>query len=421
MGKGQRNKAARRAKEEAELTKITAQNKNITKSIFGRKMFWGLVILTMLAIPAVVVLSNTSLKSDVSTKNKLTTNSNTAQSLSSSPLVSLPPENKSAFAKPITDTTHTQFLSFSDFKKPRNVGELNLLCAKGLPGSEDLDIPKCLKTLKEWAKYIDKETKRYLNRYYSNPEKYYNSLPYFKVLIMMTVLHEDMGIRYNPDLIKPGRSLEEMKKNYTKNSRDVFIHGLLTGKRQGTCASMPVLVVALGELLNYPLKIVSCKGHLFVRWDDNKEIFNFDVTGGGVQLKSDKFYINWPYPLSKKELAQGFYMKSLTHKEAYCAFLINRAGTLRANRRIREADMTARTALNLVPYVPIWKTPIALELNRLTRRKSNNPRIEQQIRVMRAERQKHINLLSGKEREKQQRILEQSANTMREILEEYGN
>jgi hypothetical protein len=299
------------------------------------------------------------------------------------------------------------------------------MCAQGLPGAEDLDIPKCLKTLEEWAKYIDKETKRYLNRYYSNPEQYYNSLPYFKVLIMMTVLREDMGIRYNPDLIKPGRSLEEMKKNFTTDSRNVFIHGLLTGDRQGTCASMPALVVALGELLNYPLKIVSCKGHLFVRWDDSKEVFNFDVTGGGVQLKSDKFYINWPYPLSKKELAQGFYMKSLTGKEAYCAFLINRAATLRANRRIREADMAARTALNLVPYVPIWKNPVAIELKKnmimLGLRKSNNPMIEQQIRIIRAKRQKHINLLSGKEREEQQRNLEQSCNIIREIEEEFGN
>ncbi|MBW7904863.1 MAG: hypothetical protein LC135_09655 [Phycisphaerae bacterium] len=41
---------------------------------------------------------------------------------------------------------------------------LNLICAKGLPGAEDLDIPATLKKLDEWAAKVRHETARHLYR-----------------------------------------------------------------------------------------------------------------------------------------------------------------------------------------------------------------------------------------------------------------
>lgn len=41
---------------------------------------------------------------------------------------------------------------------------MNLLCAKGLPGAEDMDIPAILKKLDEWAAKVAFETERHLYR-----------------------------------------------------------------------------------------------------------------------------------------------------------------------------------------------------------------------------------------------------------------
>jgi hypothetical protein len=41
-----------------------------------------------------------------------------------------------------------------------DIAVMNLLCAGGLSGSEDLNIQSCLAQLDTWAKRVDKETKR---------------------------------------------------------------------------------------------------------------------------------------------------------------------------------------------------------------------------------------------------------------------
>lgn len=43
-----------------------------------------------------------------------------------------------------------------------------------------------------------------------------------------------------------------------------------------------MLYVAIGRRLGYPLKLVECKGHLFVRWEDAKERFNIEGTSRGL-------------------------------------------------------------------------------------------------------------------------------------------
>ena len=38
---------------------------------------------------------------------------------------------------------------------------VNLACAAGLPGAEDLDVPHCLAVLDAWAGHVGRETERY--------------------------------------------------------------------------------------------------------------------------------------------------------------------------------------------------------------------------------------------------------------------
>lgn len=211
------------------------------------------------------------------------------------------------------------------------------------------------------------------------------------------------------------------KKNYTKDSRDVFIHGLLTEKRQGTCASMPVLVVAIGEILEYPLRLVACKGHMFVRWDDGVEVFNFDVTGGGVQLQTDEYYRKWPWPLTKKDLSKKFYMKSLSHNEIYAGFLITRATIIRSNGDIRGADRVALSARKVASNAPIWEDQTWVELNRsamaMGLAKSSDPETERVIEHQRAMWEHRLIGLTGVERQNELRNINMQLNIMRETME----
>lgn len=57
-----------------------------------------------------------------------------------------------------------------------DTGILNLLCAAGLPGSEKLDVPCCLKRLDRLSSFVRIETDRNLCRYRSD-KRYGHSEP----------------------------------------------------------------------------------------------------------------------------------------------------------------------------------------------------------------------------------------------------
>lgn len=84
-----------------------------------------------------------------------------------------------------------------------DIGFANLLCAEGLHGSENLDMVKSLDRLDEMATRVRLETDRNMHRFHSNPAEYENSEPYYRMAMLVTVLQQDFGIRYNPDRVTP--------------------------------------------------------------------------------------------------------------------------------------------------------------------------------------------------------------------------
>lgn len=131
----------------------------------------------------------------------------------------------------------------------------NLKCAMGLPHAGNLDIGRCLDKPDRMARQVRRETKRNLYRFNRHPGEWDNSKAYWTACMMITVLQQDFGIRYNPERIYDPDF---------RDSRDLFIHGMLFSNG-GTCASMPVLYVAIGRRLDYPLKLVHAKAHVFAR------------------------------------------------------------------------------------------------------------------------------------------------------------
>ena len=184
-----------------------------------------------------------------------------------------------------------------------DIAEMNLLCAAGLPGTEEIDIDESLAKLDGWAERVTAETDRNMHRFRENPGEYNNSEAYFRAMMLVTVLQQDLGVRYNP---ARSRDID------FRRPEDLFIHGMIASDNGGTCVSMPVLYTSVGRRAGYPLKLVLAKAHVFVRWDSpDGERFNIEATNQGMNSFDDEYYKTWPQKMTPSEIAGGVYLKSL--------------------------------------------------------------------------------------------------------------
>jgi hypothetical protein len=211
-----------------------------------------------------------------------------------------------------------------------DIAEMNLLCASGLPGAENLDIDHALATLDRWADRVAFETDRHLYRAHDPKwaDHYRHSEAYLRAEMLVQVLCEDLGVKYNL-AVKDSFDFAD--------SRVAFIHGMIPMPGQtladtpgGTCASMPVMVTAVGRRLGYPLKLVGTKGHLFVRWDGEnhanptwRERFNMEVTHGFSSFEDD-YYKTWPFKLTEREVRLNRHLVSMSAAEEFAEFLAAR-------------------------------------------------------------------------------------------------
>ncbi len=251
-----------------------------------------------------------------------------------------------AFKQP---ETLNELLALSPAELERcDIARMNLLCAEALPGAENLNVDECLTTLDQWAQHIKAETNRNHHHFKEDPAYYSNSEAFYKMLMMAVVLYEDYGVRYNPKLITSPEATTTDDHFYA-DSRDILIHGLVGPQHLGTCSSMPILYIALGQRLDYPLKLVKAKGHLFMRWDSPAEKFDMDATGKGLDMENDEFYKKWPFPLNEADIQAEDYLKSLSAKEELSVFLSIRGQCQTDNELLGEALASSSLAYQLVP------------------------------------------------------------------------
>lgn len=235
-----------------------------------------------------------------------------------------------------------------------DIAALNLLCATELPGAEGLIVREHLNILGEWAAVIGRVTEQNYYRFRSDPAAFDHSEPYWRMLVLTTVLQQQYGITYDRDKI------EHMD---WANSRDLFLHGLLGPRRSGTCPSLPVLLVAIGRRLGYPLRLVLSPGHVFSRWDDpaGGVQINLECHGNGLVVRPDEYYhhypVEWRPELFAEEDRLGpnrVYLRSLTPQEELASFLTLRGHVWESLGRYGEANASYNTAANLSPHNPAY-------------------------------------------------------------------
>jgi len=259
------------------------------------------------------------------------------------PVASTPPPSPIVHrVDALTPKTLAELLTLPPDQLERvDIGLMNLLCAEGLPGSEGADIPALLGIIDKWAEFVALETARYYHQFVRDPADYENSEPYFRMLVLLTALQRDLGVHYN---------LAKVNDPDFGNAKDQFIHGMVNSDNGGTCVSMPVLYVAVGRRLGYPMKLVLAREHVFCRWDDGKgTVKNFEGAGLGLTSYPDEHYREWPHPISDEELKHREFLVSLTPAEELSVFLAARGHCLSDHRRFKEARECYVQAARLFP------------------------------------------------------------------------
>ena len=221
-----------------------------------------------------------------------------------------------------------------------DIAEMNLLCATGMPGAEDMDIAKCLARLDQWAARVRHETERHLYRltdpaWKEHAEHYGHSEARFRAEWLVAVLQQDIGLHYHAGFVPQDVDVPPFK-----TSKETFLHGLMDHEDAhksfgGNCVSLPVAYAAVGRRLGYPVRLVSAKEHVFCRWEGTdspcpawRDRFNFDGAGAGFSIDPDEFYLSWPRKTTPDQVALCDWLKTLTAADELAVFLAGRGGVL---------------------------------------------------------------------------------------------
>lgn len=237
-----------------------------------------------------------------------------------------------------------------------DLADLNLGAAWNLPGTESMDAHACLATLDDWTQRVGRSTENWRPKFRQSPTRYGGSLAKFRMAALVTVLQRHLGVRYN---------LAFSHGDYdASDSRNLFLHGPLSG-HGGTCVTMPLLCIAIGRRLGYPLKLVEAKEHFFARWDEpGGERFNVECTSPGFVSHEDEFYHRRPAPMTAAEVRSGIFLRSLTPRQEFAVFLKERGQCLMDHLRMEEALEALYYANQFWPDQPggmyVWGTATIL-------------------------------------------------------------
>jgi hypothetical protein len=196
----------------------------------------------------------------------------------------------------------------------RDLGLMNLGCAAGLPVSERINHRFCVRWLERVTEYVRQFTAAALPGLRKNPLEY-QSEAQARVLCLVTALQRNVGVSYNPDKMAEGAPF---------GAEDIFLHGLIQGPG-GTCSTMPVLYVTVGQRLGYPLRLVEARRHRFCRWDEpGGERLNVEATNKGLTVFPDDYYRVGRYQVSPAEESHGGLLRSMTARQALASFIADR-------------------------------------------------------------------------------------------------
>jgi hypothetical protein len=257
---------------------------------------------------------------------------------------------ESALQSPDSGELIVSLLEIPKVSHDSDIGFLNLATAPGISSEQrNRIISDGLRTLDTWAASVAEQTWKNRHRYLENQREFKNEIEW-KLGMMCTVLGQDFKVRYDPSLTSADQQ-NASNERFFSNPASVFLTGCLSESRIGTCASLPVLYVAVGRRVGYPMHLVAAKGHLFARWDDGKGArVNLEAANaGGFTSHPDAHYRSWPSSITPLEEKSGNYLRNLTAEESLAIFMSTRAYCLRSAGKNADAISAAAAAFRLAP------------------------------------------------------------------------
>ena len=240
--------------------------------------------------------------------------------------------------------TVEQFLTMSSEELGRTDPlVMNLVVAKGIPSLANLDIGYYAALADEWANDIRHRLPGMEPHFHRSPADWKNDIRFFRLGIVCWYVDEVLKVTY-PD------ELANAEDRIYVDPLNVFVNGLME-RRRGSCASMPVLYVALGWRLGWPVSLACANNHLFCRYDDGEVTHNIEATTfgrGGFRSHPDEYYREqWHIP--EIAVACGSDLRAVTRREMLGLFVGIRAMHFWFNRQNREAEAGFLLARYLFP------------------------------------------------------------------------
>jgi hypothetical protein len=134
------------------------------------------------------------------------------------------------------------------------------------------------------------------------------------------------------------------------NPSDLFLNGLID-RRRGTCVSMPMLYVALGWRLGYPIRPVWVPTHILARWDDGTARVNIEATGYGGDLPDEHYEKEFLVSAECRE--RGVELVSLMPRQTLALLLLARADYWAKAGDVENQIADALRANLLFPELPL--------------------------------------------------------------------
>ncbi len=125
-----------------------------------------------------------------------------------------------------------------------------------------------------------------------------------------------------------------------------FINGYIATKK-GSCITMPLLYVIMGERLGWPIYPVRSAKHFFVRYIPEELTVNFEqnieTTNGGAFISDEQYKLDIQIP--DNAIKNGVYLRTLSKKEYLASLLLVNANQHLENNNIESAKKYLQIAI----------------------------------------------------------------------------
>jgi len=218
---------------------------------------------------------------------------------------------------------------------------MNLVLAREL--GEKINISTYTQKVDKIAQHIKLNIEASEPFFEQNKEMFEGSREKWICVMIWQVLAEDFNIHY---LKEKSEGLDHSQ------AWQKFVHGLLD-KQQGTCCTMPVLYLAIGQRLGYPIKGVETTTHMFCRWEGKEDSkFNIETTSDrGMTFPSDETIAQWS-KCPQEYIDRGL-LKTMNSRQLLAHFLLLRSDSHIALEKWDLAQSDLQRALKCYPGNPV--------------------------------------------------------------------